>query len=33
MLSFLKALKKRLNELNDDSFDIEDLEKPRVLNL
>lgn len=33
MLSFLKALKKRLNELNDDSFDIEDLETPRVLNL
>ncbi len=33
MLSFLKALKKRLNELNDDSFDIENLETPRVLNL
>ncbi len=33
MLSLLKELNKRLNELNDGSFDIEDLETPRVLNL
>ena len=33
MLSLLKELNKRLNELNDGSFDIEDLETNRVLNL
>lgn len=33
MLSLLKELNKRLNELNDGSFDIEDLETTRVLNL